>query len=210
MPLKQFSRRELLARPSRAILTFLSIAIGVGAVVAVLLSISTTHEAQRDMLRTMAGKADLEVLADDSKGFDLSILKTIRETAGVKTAVPSLKRFAKLIRGETHATAQVLGIDPKVDQLIRDYQVTSGRMISKRGDAMLDSSFAESLKLKVGDKFRLLAHRVSVQVPPTRNQMAEETIWRRCRRRRNHIAYVCFDDSDGACCAVKTRQGTAL
>lgn len=158
MPLKQFSRRELLSRPSRAILTFLSIAIGVGAVVAVLLSISTTHEAQRDMLRTMAGKADLEVLADDSKGFDLSILKTIRETAGVKTAVPSLKRFAKLIRGDTHATAQVLGIDPKIDQLIRDYQITSGSTISKRGDAMLDSSFAESLKLKVGDKFRLLAH----------------------------------------------------
>ncbi len=158
MPLGKFSLREVRSRPSRALLTFLSIAIGVGAVVAVLLSVSTTREAQRDMLRAMAGKADLEVIADGTKGFDYSLLKVIRQTPGVDLAVPSIRRYAKLVRGKRSATAQVLGIDPKIDQNVRDYEITSGTPLKKLGEILLDASFARSLELKVGDEIRLLGH----------------------------------------------------
>ena len=158
MPLGRFSLREVLSRPSRTILTFLSIAIGVAAVVAVLLSISTTHAAQRNVLRMMAGKADLEVVAESSEGFDVRLLKTIRETPGVDLAVPSMKRYAKLIRGEIDAAVQVLGIDPKIDQKVREYDISVGAPLKNAGDALLDASFAKSLQITVGDQIRLLAH----------------------------------------------------
>lgn len=158
MALTKFSLREVSARPGRALLTFLSIAIGVGSVVAVLQSVSTTRQSQRDMLREMAGKADLEVVSDDTKGFDVGLLKTIRETPGVEVAVPSLSRYAKLIRGDANATARVLGIDPRIDQRVRDYDITAGEPVAKRGEIVLDSSFADSLNLHIGDEVRLLAH----------------------------------------------------
>ncbi len=100
MALGQFSLREVVARPLRAVLTVASIAIGVGAVVAVLLSIGTTRQAQRDMLRAVSGKADLEIVSDAASGMPYTLLNEIRATPGVEVAIPSLQRFAKLF----HAT----------------------------------------------------------------------------------------------------------
>ena len=157
MALGQFSIREVVARPLRAVLTVASIAIGVGAVVAVLLSIATTRQAQSDMLRAVSGKADLEVIADGANGFAYSLLSQIRETEGVEVAIPSLQRFAKLFHGEGDARTQVLGIDPRIDQLVRDYEISEGTQLKALNDILLDSSFAKSLKINVGDDVKLLA-----------------------------------------------------
>ena len=143
MALGQFSIREVVARPLRAVLTVASIAIGVGAVVAVLLSIATTRQAQSDMLRAVSGKADLEIIADGANGFAYSLLSQIRETEGVEVAIPSLQRFAKLFHGEDDARTQVLGIDPRIDQLVRDYEISEGTQLKALNDILLDSSFAK-------------------------------------------------------------------
>jgi putative ABC transport system permease protein len=156
--LGHFSLREVRSRPTRAILTFLSIAIGVGAVVAVLLSISTTRQAQRDILRAVSGKADLEIIADGDHGFAYSLLNLIRQTEGVEVAVPSITRYAMLFHGaETKARAQVLGIDPRIDQRVRDYEITHGTQLSGIKDVLLDASFANSLSIAVGDEIKLLS-----------------------------------------------------
>jgi len=157
MALGQFSIREVTARPLRAVLTIASIAIGVGAVVAVLLSIATTRQAQSDMLRAVSGKADLEIISDGSAGFAYSLLAVIRETEGVDVAIPSLQRFAKLFHGEGDARTQVLGIDPRIDQLVRDYSISEGTQLKTLKDVVLDASFAKSLKINVGDDIKLLS-----------------------------------------------------
>ncbi len=157
MALGQFSIREISARPLRAILTVTSIAIGVGAVVAVLLSIETTRQTQRDMLRAVSGKADLEIISDGNNGFPYSVLSDIRKTEGVEVAVPSLQRFAKLFHGEGDARTQVFGIDPRIDQQVRDYEISDGTPLKTLNDVVLDASFAKSLKIKVGDDIKLLA-----------------------------------------------------
>lgn len=156
--LGHFSLREVYSRPTRAILTFLSIAIGVGAVVAVLLSISTTRQAQRDILRAVSGKADLEIIADGDQGFPYSLLNEIRQTDGVDVAVPSIARFAMLFHGrDTKARAQVLGIDPRIDQHVRDYELTEGQPLKDLTQVLLDASFANSLGIAVGDDIKLLS-----------------------------------------------------
>ncbi|RMF41747.1 MAG: hypothetical protein D6753_09025, partial [Planctomycetota bacterium] len=144
MALRKYSLRAARQRPLRVILTFLSIVIGVGAVVAVLLATSTTRAAQREMLRAVSGKADLEIVSDVSGGFEYQLVARVREVPGVAIAAPTVRRLGTLFAGEKKARTQVLGIDPRIDQQIRDYEVTDGRLPDKLNEILLDRSFAKS------------------------------------------------------------------
>jgi putative ABC transport system permease protein len=155
--LGKFSLREVRARPTRVLLTFLSISIGVGAVVAVLLATSTSRLAQREMLNAVSGRADLEIVTDAPTGFSYDLVAKTRETAGVQTAVPSLNRVGVLFFGEEKARTQVLGIDPRVDQQVRDYELVDGRLPTKFDEILLDRSFAQSLGIGVDTDVKILA-----------------------------------------------------
>ncbi|MEZ6137902.1 MAG: FtsX-like permease family protein [Pirellulaceae bacterium] len=156
MSLTSFSWREMQARPLRVVFTFSCITLGVAVVVAVLLSTSTTRQAQRDMLRAVSGRADLEIIADGN-GFPYAWLKDVSQTQGVAVAAPSLNRFAVIFAGETKARTQVLGIDPRIDMEVRDYELVAGRQPAKLSEMLLDSSFAESLHVELDDQIKLLA-----------------------------------------------------
>ncbi|MCR9292349.1 MAG: FtsX-like permease family protein [bacterium] len=166
MLLNKFSWREVRARPSRVLLTFLSIAIGVAAVVAVLLATSTTRTAQKEMLAAISGKADVEILANSPQGFPYEVLKGIRDNSQVSVAIPTLNRVATVFAGAAEADAstvgertariQVLGIDPRVDQQIREYRLSAGQQPVSLTEVMLDESLATSLRVQVGDTVKLL------------------------------------------------------
>ncbi len=158
MSLARFSMREASSRPGRMVLTFLSIAIGVGAVVAVLLSTSTSRRAQREMLKAVSGKADLELVSDTPSGFSYSVLNKVRQISGVKLAAPVLTRVAVLFVGDKRARAQVFGIDPRVDQQVRDYEIVAGRLPTKYDEMLLDDSFAQSLQVGVDAVVKVLHH----------------------------------------------------
>ena len=51
---------------------------------------------------------------------------------------------------------KILGIDPELDHLVRDYVSKSGRMIREGNEAMVDAGFAASMGIKVGDEIKLL------------------------------------------------------
>ncbi|MEO8270393.1 MAG: FtsX-like permease family protein, partial [Aureliella sp.] len=157
MSLSKFSLREVRSRPSRVALTILSIAIGVGAVVAVLLATTTSRQAQRDMLAATSGKSDLELVSDAASGFSYDLLHIVRENAGVEVAAPSINRVAVLFAGERKARAQVFGIDPRIDQQVRDYDVVTGRLPQKFNEILLDDSFAQSLEVVVDQSVKILA-----------------------------------------------------
>lgn len=157
MSLSKFSLREVRSRPSRVALTVLSIAIGVGAVVAVLLATTTSREAQREMLAATSGKADLELVSNAPSGFPYDLLHVVRDTAGIELAAPSINRMAVIFAGEHKARVQVFGIDPRIDQQVRDYEVVSGRLSEKFDEILLDDSFAQSLDVTVGQSVKILA-----------------------------------------------------
>lgn len=157
MGLGKFSRREVRARPMRVFLTFASITIGVGAVVSVLLATNTTRQAQAQMLKAVSGKSDLEIVSDASGGFSYELVAQVRETEGVKTAAPSLNRFAVLFAGEEKARTQVLGIDPRIDQQVRDFELVDGKLPTAYDEMLLDSSFAQSLGVETDSTVRILA-----------------------------------------------------
>ncbi|MCA9160221.1 MAG: ATP-binding protein, partial [Planctomycetales bacterium] len=109
------------------------------------------------MLAATSGKADLELVSDAPSGFSYDIITTVRETAGVELAAPSINRVAVIFAGERKARAQVFGIDPRIDQQVRDYNVVAGRLSEKFDEILLDQSFAQSLEVSVGQSVKILA-----------------------------------------------------
>jgi putative ABC transport system permease protein len=157
----RFAWRELRQRPSRPILTLLSIVIGVGAVVAVTISAGTAHRAFDEIYKTVAGKAGLEVSTPRGTSFDERVAAKIREVPGVSAVAPIMKRLTKLEvarKGEKpkRYTITALGVDPATDRQVHDYEITAGKPLPTSQDepsgVLLEANFAKNQGIKVGDK----------------------------------------------------------
>ncbi len=149
----RLSWREFRRRPARTLLTLLSIVIGVAAVLAVSLAISNTRVAQKSMLQSVVGQTHFEVYAEGGVLFDQSIVAKIREVPGLKLVTPVIRRFTNMFYGDNKSTKlQFLGVDPKLDQEVRDYKVVSGEKLTDYEQVLLDQSFASSLGLVVGEQ----------------------------------------------------------
>jgi putative ABC transport system permease protein len=213
----KFAWREVRQRPSRAILTLLSIVIGVAAVVAVTIASGTTRQAFNQIYQTVAGKAALVVSGAIGSSFDEKIVEQVRNVPGVEAVTPLVKRntimyvetksttsdvknangksstgnkttAAKTASDDKNARASkkvgraekkyrllALGIDPKYDQTVRDYEITTGKRIRRlansrpgqttkpsppaadEGDGiLLDEEFARNAGIKLDQEVQLL------------------------------------------------------
>jgi putative ABC transport system permease protein len=157
MSLRKFSTRSLTARLGRTVLTIFAIVIGVTAVVSVCVMSETTYVAQKLMFKTVNGKATLEVKTAGNAGFDSSLVEEVRKVPGVELAAPLLDEAAKLMKGEQQVKLRLLGVDPKLDPVVRDYEISAGRMAEPRTDRskpyqiVLDEGFAKQQNLQLGD-----------------------------------------------------------
>ena len=158
-----FTIREVGSRPGRAILTLLSVVLGVAAVVSITTASGATRKAYDDMYRTMAGRASLEVVADGGGAFDDVIVETIQSVAGIEIAVPVLQRTTIIyllddddppqIRERVQVT--LLGIDPEKDLSVRDYGLSAGVFFQEGTGVLLDADFAKHIGVAVGDNIKL-------------------------------------------------------
>ncbi len=161
----KFAWREVRQRPGRALLTLLSIVIGVAAVVAVTIASSTTGHAFDEIFKTVAGKAQLEVVGPVGSSFDEKIVAKLRELPDVQLVAPLIKRQTVMYTGgKQYRGIVALGIDSKVDQEIRDYDITAGKPFSDTvGGVMLDETFAKNAGIKLGQKVSLQTRRAFVE-----------------------------------------------
>jgi putative ABC transport system permease protein len=153
--------REFRQRPGRAILTLLSIVIGVAAVVAVSLSADTTRRAFDDIFHTVAGRADLEVTAPVGATFNASVVDTIRTIPGVAEASPVIERITVIFVGDRNINLTAMGIDPTRDRAVHEYKIVAGKSLGET-KVVLDASFAKNVGLKLGDRFGLLTKRGTI------------------------------------------------
>ena len=157
MILWKFTLREVRNRPGRATLTLLSIVIGVAAVVAVTIGTATTNQACREMYTALTGRAAFEVVAAGDAFYDQSSVAQVAHLPGVAAAAPSIQKFALLRYGDKTVRLMAIGIDPALDEAVRDYQLKEGRFFRGAHGAMLETGYARGLGVKVGDKVRLAA-----------------------------------------------------
>lgn len=158
MSLRRVTWREMGQRPGRALLTLLSIAIGIAAIVAVALGTATTRTAYRQMYQALAGRASLQVTAAGGGTFDGGLAAQLQSLPEVQAAVPSLQRLTVMYVAGRRFTLPVMGIDPDKDAEVRKYQLRDGRTFQSAQDhgLLLESSFAESIGLHVGEEVKLM------------------------------------------------------
>lgn len=158
MVLRKLIAREVRRRPGRAILTLLSITIGIAAVVAVSMGKATTREAYRRMYDEIAGRAALEVSAEGGTRFSEKVAAVVEKVAGVDAAVPSFQRPSVMFFQHKRLDVMVLGIDPAGDLKVRDYDPGEGRFLESTDDdgAMLEIGFARAAGIKLGDEVKVM------------------------------------------------------
>lgn len=152
----RFAWRELKQRPSRPILTLLSIVIGVAAVVAVTISSSTSRRAFDQIFQTVAGNASLEVSTPVGTTFDEKIVPEIRLLPGVKAVAPLIKRYTMLYEGKRSFRLMALGVDPQHDQAVRGYDIVEGKSLAEKAGVLLNATFAKTKGIKVGDEIKFM------------------------------------------------------
>lgn len=152
----RFAWRELKQRPSRPILTLLSIVIGVAAVVAVTISSSTSRRAFDQIFQTVAGNAALEVSTPVGTTFDEKIVPQLRNVPGVTAVAPLLKRYTLMYMGKRSFRLMALGVDPQHDQAVRGYDIIDGKSLAEEKGVLLNAAFAKTKGIKVGDTVELM------------------------------------------------------
>lgn len=176
--LRRFSGRQIRTRPGRALLTLISIFIGVGAIVAVEMLAVSIRGASQEMFSTVVGSAALIIEPPGDAPIDRSLVETVGSVEGVQAAVPVIQRAVTLFTGEGEERAKtrgmVLGVDPQRDKALRDHEIVEGRFFTdtaasgdteaeiadedepQRDEIVLEENFARARKVQLGDEVRLL------------------------------------------------------
>jgi len=151
----RFFWNNLRLRPVRTLLTVLSIAGGVAAVVAVLQSTAATRGELATLHETMASPVAMEIVSSDATAFAPEDLPAIVDQPGVKVAIPVFRVFSKIVADGGEARGITIGVDLEQYRTVRDFEITAGRVGSSVNEACVEANVADSLGISVGDEIRL-------------------------------------------------------
>ncbi len=156
--------RYLRGRGLRSLLTTLAVVFGVMLIFGLNGIIPTMIDAFSRNLLSAAGRIDLTVTSALNQPFGLDVLDKVTAVRGVAAATPQVQRIAPLPRKEdapADALVQlsVIGIDPNTVGEIRDFPLSSGRvLVSGDGQsAVLSADLAQQLGLQLGGTLTLPA-----------------------------------------------------
>jgi putative ABC transport system permease protein len=151
--------QELGRRRGRSLLSLLSVAIAVAAIVAVTSAAATTRKAYQQVFEALSGRADLEVVARGNARFKQSTGDAIRQVPGVRSVVPVLHRATIVYAHGTKAKVLAIGIVPDEPESYSGFQITEGHLPAAPDEVAMEAELAAGLKIKVGDEIKLLTAR---------------------------------------------------
>jgi ABC-type antimicrobial peptide transport system permease subunit len=146
--------RNLFRRRVRSLLTMGGIAIGVGLIV----SLGAITEGVIRDFTALAGQGGAELIAMQANVADMGY-SAIEERVGYAiAAMPEVQDVSGIVWGFSSGQGApflfVFGMDPN-SRAIRHFSVIEGEPIHGRGEIMLGTAAAETLKKQVGDILRL-------------------------------------------------------
>jgi putative ABC transport system permease protein len=159
------SSRHFLQHRLRTMLTFLGIALGVAAIVAIAVVNRTLMSSFQRTIDLIAGKAVLQVTNGES-GVRESLFPLIRDSAGVKDAAPSVEGFLPMV-GLKGEKLFVYGVDLLTDSAMREHRFVGGSFdlegaldfIAQPDSIGLTESLSRRLGLSLGSKVNLATSR---------------------------------------------------
>jgi len=164
--------RNMSARWMRALLTCLGIVLGVAVILAIAVTNDSTLLSIRNVFDEASGKANLLIQSSsaDGGGFDQSALPRAQSTAGVVASAPAVSAFTLLARDAKNwqiafgiggiasgSSLQILGVDPNIDQQVRQYDLTAGRWLQADAyEAVITEKYAADKHLTLGEDLAIL------------------------------------------------------
>jgi putative ABC transport system permease protein len=153
--------RYLWGRKLRTFLTTLAIMFGTLVIFGMNTILPTMSRAFQTNILAASGQVDVTITHKTGEAFSDKVLNRVKTVAGIRVIAGSLSRTLNIpdsYFGRSKITALTLaGIDPREAQLLRNYPVKEGRFL-RPGDtnaAVITTSLADSLGLKLGDKLHL-------------------------------------------------------
>jgi putative ABC transport system permease protein len=154
--------RYLWGRKLRSFLTTLAIVMGVMVIFGMGILLPTFQGAFEQSVLSLSGQVDVTITHKTGEAFSTSVLNKVKTIDGVSAISGSLSRQMNLPPNfygrDSNVTGLTLtGIDPVAAPTVRDYTLKDGRFL-KPGDgtvAVISSSLADSLGLKLGDTLRI-------------------------------------------------------
>ncbi len=159
MSLTGLAWRSLRARPLRAFLSTVGIALGVAVLFAGLATNAGIDASVDSTVRGLLGRADLRVAALGEGGLSAETVRTIGSTPGIAVAAPALERRTYLqavVPGAVGAAlpppVTVLGVDPATEALLRDLPLIAGSQLADpdESSALITQGLAEQDGLHLG------------------------------------------------------------
>jgi len=148
LALAYFRRRKL-----RTILTTLSVAVAIAALVAVQGLNGGIDYATGELAGILGGKAQLEVKATQG-GMSDALLTKVQNTTGVKLAIPFVQNTAQVKQLPGFTT--MMGIVPGQDEKIRTYEVLQGRMpVKDQREIAVPKELLRGKPFQVGDIWQI-------------------------------------------------------
>jgi putative ABC transport system permease protein len=151
--------RQVRARRLRALLTAAGIVLGVGMIVGVLILAATIQRTFTDLFDSVYGRTDLVVSGTEQTSLPGSTFRKVRDTRDVADAEGRISTVFSLVdrfgRAASDAGSQVNvgGEDPDASNLT-DAETVAGRRPRRRGEIMLQQSWAEAQDVELGDRVR--------------------------------------------------------
>jgi putative ABC transport system permease protein len=164
---------SLRARPLRTILTTFGVILGVAVILAISTTNVSTLAALTDVFGQASGKAHLTITAADasSQGFSQDVRERISAVDGVAALAPVLHGQMPLadeaspaqmelsMLGAAAGGLMIYGVDPSLDQLVRNYKILEGAFLSSDLDAydiVMVKSFADDEEIRLGNEVTLV------------------------------------------------------
>ena len=165
MSLTNLAFRSLRARPLRAVLSSLGVALGVAVLFAGMATNAGVEASVRSTVNDLVGRSDLRVAAFGETGLTAKTVTTIAETPGVAVAAPALERRVYLDAGGDEGTdalpppVTVLAIDPTLDPQLHDLVLVAGSPLSRPDEhsAIITEHLAAQDGLAVGSQLSMQA-----------------------------------------------------
>jgi putative ABC transport system permease protein len=180
--------RYLWGRKLRSFLTTLAIVFGVMVIFGMGILLPTMMDAFQKSVLAISGQVDVTIMHKTGEAFSTSVLNRVKTVEGLSGIAGSISRPmnipANFYGRDANVTGLTLtGVDPVAGPTIREYTITEGRLL-KSGDAnvaVITSSLADTLGLKLGDTLRLpttegLAKLTIVGLRPSRPSLGNEEV----------------------------------
>jgi putative ABC transport system permease protein len=151
----RLATRQWLARPLRPILCSLAIAAAVALIVCVGAAFDSIRYSLDAAIGQMLGVAEIHV-RPAQKGTEARIPETmllnLRARPEVEFADGRLQAQASLTKADDHRWFDIVGIDPKLDEILRPKVYLAGHALTGAPhEIVIDGAIADLMSIKVGD-----------------------------------------------------------